>query len=108
MVHAILIIGGYRQSSQTKDSSRTHTPSLAILYATPQDRHQAQGLFSSLASAFDLARIKQSYRYRLGTPLPIFISPFGCGLANPSLSRCESWRRHGYALGFMAATLQRK
>lgn len=36
------------------------------------------------------------------------ISPFGAVRPNASLSRCESWRGHGCASGFMAATVRRK
>jgi len=108
MVRAVLNTGGCRQSPQPKADSQTIAPDPAIVHTTPQDRRQAQGLLSPLASTFGLTRIRQRYRYRLYAPLPTFIPPFGCGLANPSLSRCESWRAHGYALGFAAATLQRK
>jgi len=51
MVHAILIVGGCRHSSQPKAGSRAIAPGLAIFHATPHNRHQAQGLLSPLASA---------------------------------------------------------
>lgn len=103
----------FRRLYVTKDGSRTHSPGLALwsFHTMPRARGRRlrQGILAvALAVAIGLARVRVQADEAVMRRCRIGPVAFRERSACTSLVCCESWRERGCALGFMAATFQRK